>query len=94
MLRGRVIPAQGEPVDVEYDLWIRGLDDAGGSIRIDNDPVPGVRFMGQADSVSQGNLVCTLETESGMSVLIFFTNSDGTFVCQLADQAREALANN
>ena len=93
MKNGRVIPnATGEAVQVEYDLWVTGRNDAGGRIRIGDDPVPGHRFMGAPAAAFPGNVNCVLETAGGIPVHIFFTKSDGTFVCQLADEARDALS--
>jgi hypothetical protein len=93
MKNGRIIPnATGEPVEVEYELWVTGLDDAGGRIRIGDDPTPGDRFMGDPASVAPGDLTCILETATGGKVHIFFKSANGTFVCQFADEAREALA--
>ncbi len=79
-------------VDVEYTLSVWGVDDAGGIIRIGDDPSPGARFMGNSASVFPGNLNYVLETESGKAVSVFFKNSNGEFVCSLADEAKDALA--
>jgi hypothetical protein len=92
MKQGSVIRnTTGERYDVEYKLWCSGPDDAGGHIRIGDDPMPGDRFMGSPVSAIPGDLTCVLETASGKKVRIFFTQASGTFVCQIADEAREAL---
>ena len=93
MKKGRVIPhTSGEPIEVEYSLWVTGNDDAGGRIRIGDDPVPGSRFMRRPASVIAGTANCVLETAGDVRVRIFFTSTDGTFACQLADEAKDALA--
>jgi hypothetical protein len=88
---GRVIPGDGSPVQVEYELWVADRDNAGGRIQIGSDPVPGHRFMGDPASVFPGDLNCVLETASSVRVSIFLKNADGTFRCANADEAREAL---
>ena len=88
---GRVIPSDGSAVQVEYELWVVGRDDAGGRIQIGSDPVPGHRFMGDPASVFSGDLNCVLETASSVRVSIFFKNADGAFRCANADEAEEAL---
>ena len=93
MKNGRIIPkASGVPVEVEYDLWVAGPDDAGGRIRIGNNPAPVYRFMGNPASVFPADVTCFLETAGGVKVAIFFTNSNGAFLCQVADEAKAALA--
>jgi hypothetical protein len=77
---------------VEYELWVNGPDDARGRVRIGNDPAPSYRFIGDASSFFSGDQVCVLETVNGSRVSIFFNSSNGTFVCELADEAKAALA--
>ena len=84
--------SSGTSVEVDYTLSVWGLDDAGGRIVIEGDPSPGARFMGNPASVFPGDLNYVLETESGALVSVFFKNSNGDFVCQMADEARSALA--
>lgn len=92
MKKGHVTPNAGStaPVDVEYELRVFGPDDARGRVRIGDDPMPGARFMGDPSS-ALGDPNCILETAKGIKIQIFFTNSDGTFVCCLADEAKAAL---
>lgn len=78
-------------IEVDYELFATGPDDAGGRIRIGDDPTPADQFMGGPASVFTGNQIYVLQTASGHEVRIFFTNADGTFVCQLADEAQRAL---
>jgi hypothetical protein len=53
---------------------------------------PDYRFMGDPASVFPGDVTCVLETAGGVKVTIFFTNSNGAFRCQVADEAKAALA--
>jgi hypothetical protein len=54
--------------------------------------MPGNRFLGNPASAFPGNLTYVLETVNGSRIQSFFKHSDGTFVCQLADEARKVLA--
>jgi hypothetical protein len=93
MKNGRITSdANGESVEVEYELWVTESDDAGGRIRIGDDLMPGNRFMSDPTSALPGNLNYVLVTVNGSRVQIFFENSNGTFVCQVAEEARKALA--
>jgi hypothetical protein len=105
MKKGRIIPPVtyetagelhrgpgGTPVDVEYQLWVTGPDDAGGSVRIGDDPVPGHRFMGDPASVFSGNQICVLETGTGHRVHVFFTDAAGRFRCCDTGEAKDAVA--
>jgi hypothetical protein len=76
--------------DVLYTLIHESLDDAYGRIWIGDDPQPASRFTGDP-SLAGGQRTYLLKTARGVTLEMFFTSSDGSFTCVLADEAAEAL---